>query len=46
MIREGLKADLIQQVKECSPAFFEQLVVELLLAMGYGECIGWIPWRA
>jgi restriction system protein len=36
MIRDELAAELLRQVKECSPGFFESLVVELLLAMGYG----------
>jgi restriction system protein len=35
-IRDKLAADLLTKVKEASPAFFEKLVVELLLAMGYG----------
>jgi restriction system protein len=35
-IREQLAADLLAKVKEGSPAFFEKLVVELLVAMGYG----------
>lgn len=35
-IREQLAQALIAQVMQCSPAFFEQLVVDLLLAMGYG----------
>ncbi|MBK8317139.1 MAG: restriction endonuclease [Betaproteobacteria bacterium] len=35
-IREQLAQALIAQVMLCSPAFFEQLVVDLLLAMGYG----------
>jgi restriction system protein len=35
-IREGLAAELLQQVKDCSPAFFERLVVDLLVKMGYG----------
>jgi restriction system protein len=35
-IREQLAADLLGKVKDASPAFFEKLVVELLLAMGYG----------
>ncbi len=35
-IREQLAADLLQKVKDASPAFFEKLVVELLLSMGYG----------
>lgn len=36
IISDGLASEIIQQVKACSPAFFERLVVELLLAMGYG----------
>ena len=35
-IREDLAADLVRRIKECPPEFFEQLVVDLLLAMGYG----------
>lgn len=35
-IREQLAADLLAKVKDGSPAFFEKLVVELLVAMGYG----------
>jgi restriction system protein len=35
-IREALAADLLRSIKECAPDFFEQLVVDLLLAMGYG----------
>ena len=35
-IREQLAQALISQVMQCNPAFFEQLVVDLLLAMGYG----------
>lgn len=35
-IRVELATDLINQVKACSPEFFEQLVVDLLVAMGYG----------
>lgn len=31
-----LKDDLLRKVKTCSPYFFEHLVVELLVAMGYG----------
>jgi restriction system protein len=33
---DGLASEIILLVKSCSPAFFERLVVELLLAMGYG----------
>jgi restriction system protein len=35
-LRADLEAELLQQVKESSPAFFERLVVELLVKMGYG----------
>ncbi|MBC7362509.1 MAG: restriction endonuclease [Candidatus Aminicenantes bacterium] len=35
MIKD-LAEELLQYVKKCSPAFFEKLVVDLLLSMGYG----------
>ena len=35
-LRVNLAAELLVRVKECSPDFFERLVVELLLTMGYG----------
>lgn len=35
-LRQELALDIIQQVKNCSPAFFEKLVVDLLISMGYG----------
>ena len=35
-IRDELEQSLIDQVLKCSPEFFEQMVVDLLLAMGYG----------
>jgi restriction system protein len=35
-LREGLASELLQITKSCSPAFFEQLVVDLLVKMGYG----------
>ena len=35
-LRTGLAAELLGRVKNCSPQFFERLVVELLLKMGYG----------
>ncbi len=34
--RRGIARELLEQVKVCSPRFFEQLVIDLLLAMGYG----------
>lgn len=33
---ESLVAELIEKIKNCSPEFFEKLVLDLLLAMGYG----------
>ena len=36
MLRSQLGQDLLGRVLTCSPAFFEQLVVELLVKMGYG----------
>jgi restriction system protein len=35
-LRSELEADLLEQVKASSPAFFERLVIDLLVAMGYG----------
>ena len=35
-IESDLAADLLAKVREQSPAFFEQLVVDLLVKMGYG----------
>jgi restriction system protein len=35
-LRANLQVDLIEQVKSASPSFFERLVIDLLLAMGYG----------
>lgn len=35
-IRAQLESELLEQVKASSPAFFERLVVNLLVAMGYG----------
>jgi restriction system protein len=35
-IRDDLSLELVDRIKSCSPEFFERLVVELLLAMGYG----------
>jgi restriction system protein len=38
-IRQALAQDLLARVKTCSPSFFENLVVELLVKMGYGGSI-------
>ena len=35
-IREELSKSLLKSIMECSPDFFEVLVIDLLLAMGYG----------
>jgi restriction system protein len=35
-ITEALAADLLDRVRAATPTFFEKLIVELLLAMGYG----------
>ncbi len=35
-LRAKLVQELLERVKSCSPRFFENLVVDLLVAMGYG----------
>jgi len=35
-LRQELAQELLEKVRACSPAFFERLVVDLLVAMGYG----------
>jgi len=35
-IRQSVESDLLERVKAAPPIFFEQLVVDLLVAMGYG----------
>lgn len=35
-IKDNLALEVLENVMSCSPAFFERLVVELLVAMGYG----------
>ena len=35
----ALASDLLERVRSASPAFFERLVVQLLVAMGYGGSI-------
>ncbi len=35
-LRKNLEADLLDQVKAASPAFFERLLIDLLVSMGYG----------
>lgn len=36
LLTSNLKVDLLQLIKEKSPKFFEKLVVDLLVSMGYG----------
>lgn len=36
LVTNALKADLLSRVLEQPPSFFERLIVELLVAMGYG----------
>lgn len=35
-IRKALAEEILQRIKGCPPSFFERLVVELLVKMGYG----------
>jgi restriction system protein len=35
-LRHAVESDLLARLTECSPAFFERVVVQLLIAMGYG----------
>lgn len=35
-MKSNIRAELLQLIKEKTPKFFEQLVVDLLVAMGYG----------
>lgn len=35
-LRAGLEEDVLEQAKAASPAFFERLVIDVLVAMGYG----------
>ena len=35
-LRAALADEVLERVRSCSPQFFERLVVELLVAMGYG----------
>jgi restriction system protein len=36
LLRQSLSAELLEAVRKSSPVFFEKLVVDLLVAMGYG----------
>ncbi|ADG06444.1 restriction endonuclease [Kyrpidia tusciae] len=35
-LRKSLADELLERIKNCTPKFFERLVVDLLVAMGYG----------
>lgn len=35
-LREGLAMELLETIKTCTPTFFEHLVLDLLVRMGYG----------
>ncbi|MEW5708604.1 MAG: restriction endonuclease [Pseudomonadota bacterium] len=35
-LKQNLVGELLEQIRKCSPTFFEKLVVRLLVAMGYG----------
>lgn len=39
-INDELKEELLMQVKNCSSDFFERLVIDLLLKMGFGKASG------
>jgi restriction system protein len=38
-IRSALADELLEQVLNCNPTFFERLVLDLLIAMGYGGAL-------
>jgi restriction system protein len=35
-IRDSLAVEILEKMKSCSPSFFERLVVEVIVRMGYG----------
>jgi restriction system protein len=35
-INQSLSEELLQEIKNCTPSFFEKIVVDLLITMGYG----------
>lgn len=39
-MKTSLNAEMLAKLKACSPAFFERIVVELLIRMGYGGMTG------
>jgi restriction system protein len=36
ILRQSLAQEILETIKSCSPQFFERLVVDVLVAMGYG----------
>ncbi len=39
VLRDALAADLLEAVKKAPPSFFEEVVIDLLVAMGYGGSV-------
>ncbi len=39
VLRDALATDVLEAVKKTSPSFFEEVVIELLVAMGYGGSV-------
>ncbi len=39
VLRDALATDVLEAVKKASPSFFEEVVIELLVAMGYGGSV-------
>ncbi len=39
VLRDALSNDILETVKKASPSFFEELVIDLLVAMGYGGSV-------
>lgn len=35
-LKDGLVLELLDSIKQCTPEFFEQLVIDVLIKMGYG----------
>lgn len=35
-LRQEVESEMLARIMSCTPGFFEQLVVDLLLKMGYG----------
>ena len=38
-LEKQLAHELLERIRQCSPAFFERLVIQLLVAMGYGGSV-------